>query len=163
MSEPQVLHPGDGESLWFLDTLMQVKLSGAASGDALAVFEQLAPPGSATPMHRHDVTDEHFYVLSGEVVFHGPAGARRCPAGSFVTVPRGTIHGFRVADAGPARLLVLSAPATFERFVRAASRPASQLEVPPAGGPPDPAAIQQLAALGARHDVTLVGPPPPAT
>lgn len=162
MSEPQVLDPGDGEPLWFLDTLMQVKLSAAASGGALAVFEQLAPPGSATPMHRHDETDEHFYVLSGEVVFHGPSGARRCGTGAFVSVPRGTIHGFRVSDDGPARLLVLSAPGTFERFVRAVSRPAAMIEVPPSEGPPDPAAIQRLAALGAQHDVTLVGPPPPA-
>lgn len=160
MSEPQVLLPNEGEALWFLDTLMQVKLSGAASGDALAVFEQLAPPGSATPMHRHDATDEHFYVLGGEVTFHGPAGAHPCPAGSFVSVPRGTVHGFRVSDAGPARLLVLSAPATFEHFVRATSRPAAEIAPPPAGPPPDEAAIQQLAALGARHDVTIVGPPP---
>lgn len=163
MSDPQVVLPGEGEPLWFLDTLMQVKLSGAVSSDALAVFEQLAPPGSATPMHRHDATDEHFYVLSGEVVFHGPAGARRCPAGAFVTVPRGTTHGFRVSDGGPARLLVLSAPATFERFVRAVGSPALQVDLPPVAGAPDPAAIRQLAALGLQHDVTLVGPPPPAS
>ena len=163
MSEPNVLAPGDGEPLWFLDTLMQVKLSGTATGGALAIFEQHAPPGSATPMHRHDVTDEHFYVLSGEVDFHGPAGARRCKAGAFVTVPRGTVHGFRVTDAGPARLLVFSAPATFEHFVRAVGVPAPEIGLPPVGEPPGPDAIQQLAALGARHDVTLVGPPPAAT
>lgn len=160
MSDPQVVLPEEGEPLWFLDTLVQVKLSGATNHDGLAVFEQLAPPGSATPMHRHDSTDEHFYVVSGEVVFHGPAGPRRCVAGTFVTVPRGTIHGFRVSEAGPARLLVLSAPATFERFVRAVSSPARHRGLPPAGAPPDAAAIEQLAALGAQHDVILVGPPP---
>lgn len=163
MNESRVVRPGDGESLWFLDTLMQVKLSGAAGGGALAVFEQTAPPGSATPMHRHDATDEHFYMLDGEVDFHGPAGFLRCRAGTFVTVPRGTIHGFRVSDAGPARLLVLSAPGTFEGFVRAVSTPAPRAELPPPGGPPDPAAIQRLAAAGSQHDVTLVGPPPAAT
>ena len=162
MKDAEVLAPGTGEALWFLDTLMQVKLAASASGGALAVFEQLAPPGSATPMHRHDATDEHFYVLDGEVTFHGPGGARRCGAGSFVTIPRGSPHAFRVADGGPARLLVMSAPATFEGFVRAVARPAPDATLPPAPPPPDPAALSQLAALGARHDVTLLGPPPAA-
>lgn len=162
MTEPAVIAPGAGEALWFLDTLMQPKLTGAASNGALAVFEQLAPPGSATPMHRHDETDEHFYVLAGEVMFHGPSGARRCEAGAFVSVPRGTVHGFRVGDGGPARLLVISAPATFEHFVRAVSAPASSATLPPPAPPPGPDAIERLAALGAQHDVTLVGPPPSA-
>ena len=160
MTDAAVLAPGAGEALWFLETLMQVKLAASASDGALAVFEQLAPPGSATPMHRHDATDEHFYLLDGEVTFHGPGGARRCRAGSFVTIPRGTPHAFRVADEGPARLLVISAPATFEGFVRAVGRPAPAATLPPAPPPPDPAAISQLAALGAEHDVTLLGPPP---
>ena len=162
MSDPDVVAPGAGEALWFLDTLMLVKVSGSASGGSLAVFEQLAPPGSATPMHRHDATDEHFYVLAGEVTFHGPGGARRCGPGAFVSVPRGTVHGFRVTGAEPARLLVLSAPATFEGFVRAVGRPAPEA-VLPAGGPPPPGAVERLAAIGAEHDVTLVGPPSSAT
>ena len=160
MNDVEVLGPGSGEALWFLDTLMQVKLAASATDGALAVFEQLAPAGSATPLHRHDATDEHFYVLDGEVTFHGPAGARRCAAGSFVAIPRGTAHAFRVGDEGPARLLVMSAPATFEGFVRAVGRPAPDATLPPAPPPPDPAALSQLAALGARHDVTLLGPPP---
>ena len=160
MSNPNIVAAGSGESMWFLDTLMQVKLGGTETGGTLAIFEQLAPPGSATPMHRHDATDEHFYVLSGAVTFHGPAGAQRCDAGAFVSVPRGTVHGFRVTTDGPARLLVISAPATFERFVRAVSKPAPDATLPPAGPPPEPAAIQQLALIGAQHDVTIVGPPP---
>lgn len=160
MSDQGTVAPGAGEALWFLDTLMQVKLTGAATGGTLAIFEQLAPPGSATPMHRHDVTDEHFYVLAGEVTFYGPKGAQRCGAGAFVPVPRGTVHGFRVTSDSAARLLVLSAPATFERFVRAVSVPAAGQTLPPPGPPPEPAALEHLAAVGAEHDVWLVGPPP---
>jgi quercetin dioxygenase-like cupin family protein len=162
MTEPAVLAPGAGEALWFLDTLMQVKLAATATDGALAIFEQLAPPGSATPMHRHDATDEHFYVLAGEVMFHGPGGARRCEQGAFVSVPRATAHGFRVIGAGPARLLVISAPATFEGFVRAVSSAAPGATLPPPGPPPAPAVLERLAALGAQHDVVLLGPPPPA-
>ncbi|HEX6590002.1 MAG TPA: cupin domain-containing protein [Longimicrobiales bacterium] len=160
MPDLHVSSRGEGESLWFLDTLMQVKLAGAATGGALAVFEQLAPAGSATPMHRHDETDEHFYVLEGEVVFHSPAGRKRCVPGTFVSVPRGTEHAFRVADAGPARLLVLSTPGRFEHFVRAVSRSAESATLPPSAPPPTPEQVGALAQIGARHDTTLTGPPP---
>ena len=163
MAEVVVSRRGEGEPLWFLDTLMEVKLSSAGGDGALSVLEQLAPPGSATPMHRHDATDEHFYVLEGEVVFHSAAGARRCGPGSFVSVPRGTEHAFRVSDAGPARLLVLSAPGRFEEFVRAVSRPAEGRTIPPQGPPPGPEAIRALTEVGARHDTTLTGPPPAAS
>jgi quercetin dioxygenase-like cupin family protein len=160
MSDVVVRFPNDGEALWFLDTLMQVKLSGAATNQNLAVLEQLAPPGSATPMHRHDMTDEHFYVLAGEVEFHGATGVRACPAGCFVSIPRGTDHAFRVTGSAPARLLVISSPARFENFVRAVSSPAPSLALPPEGGPPGPEDIQRVAAIGAQHDVIVVGPPP---
>ena len=161
MSSPEVLAPGTGEALWFLDTLMQVKLSATTTAGALAVLEQQALLGSATPMHRHEATDEHFYVLAGEVTFHGPGGVRRCGPGAFVSVPRGTDHGFRVT-AGPAKMLVLTTPATFERFVRAVGRPAPSAIVPPDAPPPSSADLERLVAIGAQHDVTIVGPPPPA-
>jgi quercetin dioxygenase-like cupin family protein len=163
MKDPTIVPARTGDVLWFLDTLMEVKVSAAATAGSLAVFEQLAPPGSATPMHRHDATDEYFYVLAGEVSFHGPGGAQHCGAGTFVAVPRGIVHGFRITSEEPARLLVMSLPATFERFVRAVSVPAASATLPPAGPPPGPDALERLAAVGAQHDVVLVGPPPPAT
>ena len=153
------MSPGAGESLWFLDTLMQVKVSASKTAGALAVFEQLAPLHSATPTHRHEATDEHFYVLTGEVTFHGPGAVRRCAPGTFVSIPRGTDHAFRVT-AGPARLLVLSTPATFEGFVRAVSGPAPEAILPPEGPPPTSADVERLIAIGVQHDVTIVGPPP---
>lgn len=162
MNDPTVVPARTGDVLWFLDTLMEVKVGAAATAGTLAVFEQLAPPGSATPMHRHDATDEYFYVLDGEVSFHGPGGACRCAAGTFVAVPRGTVHGFRITSGEPARLLVIGRPATFEQFVRAVSVPAGTATLPPAGPPPGPEALARLAAAGAQHDVVLVGPPPTA-
>lgn len=162
MSDLLVHDPNEGEAFWFLDTLMQVKLSATATDGRLAILEQLAPAGSATPLHRHDETDEYFYVLSGEVVFHAGGITRACLAGSFVAVLKGTPHAFRVSDKGAARLLVISAPARFESFVRAVSVPATRLELPQAG-PPGPGDVERLAVVGAQHDVVLLGPPPPAS
>lgn len=161
MADLTVQSPLEGEAFWFLDTLMQVKLSAKETGGSLAILEQLAPAGSATPLHRHDETDEYFYVLSGEVVFHAGDQTKPCPAGSFVAVPRGTAHAFRVSEQSEARLLVVSAPARFEAFVRATSVPAEGLRLP-AAVPPGPEGLRRLAAIGAEHDVVLLGPPPAA-
>lgn len=104
MNQPDVLPPGAGEGSWFLDTLVQVKLGAMATGGVLAVFEQLAPPGSATPhapARRHGRT--HLRVeWRGDLSRAG--GARRCEPGAFVSVPQGTAPGFRVTGGGPARL-----------------------------------------------------------
>jgi quercetin dioxygenase-like cupin family protein len=160
LSDLRVLAKAEGEALWFLDTLMQVKLSPDQTETNVSVFEQTAPPGSATPMHRHDQTDELFYVLDGEVVFHTESTSKRCASGSFVAVPRGVTHAFRVTESAPARLLVISAPGHFEQFVRSVARPATELTLPPVAPPPGPEAIAKLAEVGAQHDTVLVGPPP---
>jgi hypothetical protein len=55
-------------------------------------------------------------------------------------------------DAGGSRL-------DFERFVRAASRPATRAELPPASGPPTADQQATLAELSARHRIDLLGPP----
>lgn len=160
MTGVSVAAPREGEAFWFLDTLMQVKLSGAAAHGALSVLEQLLPAGSATPMHRHDRTDEHFYVLEGRVTFYSHEAERSCEAGSFVSISRGTPHAFRVTAETGAKLLVISTPGHFERFVRAVSRPAETLAVPPATPPPGPEALARLAAVGSENDTVLLGPPP---
>ncbi|HEX2163195.1 MAG TPA: quercetin 2,3-dioxygenase [Thermoanaerobaculia bacterium] len=155
-----VAAPREGEAFWFLDTLMQVKLGGAATNGSLSVLEQLLPSGSATPMHRHDRTDEHFYVLEGQVTFYGQEDRQTCEAGSFVSIPRGTPHAFRVTSETGAKLLVISAPDHFERFVRSVSRPPEEIAAPPAAPPPGPEAIELLSAIGSEHDTVLLGPPP---
>jgi quercetin dioxygenase-like cupin family protein len=160
MNDLAVTAAGEGEAFWFLDTLMQVKLGSTETNASLSVLEQLLPPGSATPMHRHDLTDEHFYVLEGQVTFHSTEGERACDAGSFVSVPRGMPHAFRVTSERGAKLLVISTPGNFERFVRAVSRPALENALPPDAPAPGPEAIGQLAAIGSRNDTVLLGPPP---
>lgn len=159
MAKLKMRASGEGDAFWFLDTLMVVRLPAAETNGSFTIFEQTLPPGSATPMHRHDLSDEHFHVLEGELDFHNEAGARRCGAGALISVPRGTVHAFRVASRSPARLIVISTTPHFEQFVRAVSAPAPDPVLPPPG-PPPPEAIAELAAIGARHDVTIVGPPP---
>ncbi len=46
-------------------------------------------------MHIHRDAAEAFYVLEGEYLIFIDDQEARCPAGSFVYIPAGAIHGFR--------------------------------------------------------------------
>jgi hypothetical protein len=72
--------------------------------------------------------------------------------GDFVYGPRDIPHGFRVIGTAPARMLLMCAPAGFERFVRDLSMP---LDAVPA--PPDMAI---LVAAAAKYGVEILGPLP---
>ena len=103
------------------------------------------PPGHMPPLHVHHAQDEIFYVLEGEVTFYLPGREIVAGPGVCVVGPRGIPHAYRVGDQ-PARWLVMSNPAGFERFV------ADVAELDQA----DPAV---LTAVAAQHDIEILGPP----
>ncbi len=78
----------------------------------LSLKERTRPPGGRRPpAHRHTNCSEAYFVLDGLVsVTVGDQDLEVGPEG-FVLVPRGTGHTFGNAGDGPARLLVIHAPA----------------------------------------------------
>ena len=54
------------ESLWFLNTLVSIRVSAQKGSDSLSVLEHRAPFGDSPPLHLHQTEDEVFYVLEGE-------------------------------------------------------------------------------------------------
>jgi quercetin dioxygenase-like cupin family protein len=153
---PIVAGPGEGEALWFLGVLATVKASAETTGGAVAVIEHLAPRGSGSPLHVHTREDEWFYVIEGEVTFWIDGKTIVAPAGSFVYGPKGIPHTF-IVSSEQARFLLVTEPAGFEQFMRAAGEPAARLEIPPpATEPPDVAA---LTAAAAEFGIEITGPP----
>jgi quercetin dioxygenase-like cupin family protein len=77
----------------------------------LEALELTFQPGweGVDPHSHHDHTDS-FYVLEGEVEFLVDGSWRRGGPGTFVSVPRGVVHGFRIAGDGPIRVLNIHAP-----------------------------------------------------
>lgn len=147
---------GEGKHVWFLGGLMTVKASGAETGGTLAALENLLPAGFATPLHVHRDADEPYYVLEGDVTFYCEGEAYRAGPGSFLFLPRGVPHAFRVSEAGPARLLILTLPGGFEDFVAEAGARARKPELPPAS----PVDLSTLPETAARHGIDILGPPP---
>ena len=98
-------------------------------------------------------------MLEGELRLHGEQGDRRLTAGEIALAPRSVPHTYRVESTAGARWLTITARGDFERFVRAASRPADGSGLPPRGGPPTPEQVQQLSSLAARYEIEIVGTP----
>jgi mannose-6-phosphate isomerase-like protein (cupin superfamily) len=99
-----------------------LKAAAAQTAGAYSM-EDLAPRGSGTPLHRHREDDEEFYILAGDLTFYlGNDQPIQASAGSFVHIPGGTVHAFRV-DSETARYLIITT-LQHERFYRAIAEPA---------------------------------------
>lgn len=155
-SGPFVTRAGEGSALWHLDNLTTFKAVAAATGNRLAVWEQLLPRHSSPPLHVHHRDDEAWYVLDGRLSFTVDGTYITAAAGDFVWAPRGLPHSFRV-DSDTARLLGLGIPAGFEEFFFATGRPAAERTVPPA--PTQPPDLATLAAHARAAGCDVVGPP----
>ena len=150
----QALGKEEGQALWFLDTLTLVKATGKETGGAFGLIEQLLPAGSGSPYHVHRAEDETFYILEGMATFISGDRVLKVTGDSYIFLPRDIPHGFRVEV--QTRLLVLTTPAGFERFVIEMSEPAKKLTLPPAGTPD----IQKLVSVAAKYGIEILGPLP---
>lgn len=153
---PIVAGPGEGEPLWFLGVLATIKSSVETTDGVVAVVEHLAPQGTGSPLHVHNREDEWFYVIEGELTFWVGGKANVTTAGSFVFGPKGIPHTFMVSSER-ARFLLVTEPAGFEGFMRAAGEPAQRLEIPPA--PSTPPDMGAMTALAAEYGIEILGPP----
>lgn len=156
VSHPFVTRAGEGTALWHIDNLMVFKAVAAATGNRLAVWEQLLPRHSSPPLHVHHRDDEAWYVLDGSMTFRVEDNEMTTAAGDFIWAPRGLPHTFRV-ESQTARVLGLGIPAGFEEFFLATGRPAAELTLPP---PPDgPPNLAQMLPHAQAAGCDILGPP----
>lgn len=145
-----ILAPGEGRVLDMGPFRMTVKAQSSQTEAGLTLLEADEPPGFGPPMHVHSDAGEGFYVLSGEYVVFIGNEEHRCPAGSFVWVPAGVEHGFRVG-ASRSRKLNIYVPAAMEGYFDALATSAA------AG---NAMSEDELTALAARHAMRVTGPVP---
>jgi quercetin dioxygenase-like cupin family protein len=152
------LDEGEGEARWWLGvSLVTIKATGKETGGRYALVEVLEPEGEEAPLHVHHNEDEGFWVLEGELTFQVGEETINATPGSFLFGPRGVPHRYTV-ESGPARLLFILSPSSFEEFIYATSEPAKELTLPPPPeGPPDEAEMEQLGTLARQYGAEILG------
>ena len=143
-SPAHALTAADRPALNVLGLPHTVLVSSAETGGGYELVEITGEPGLGVPPHVHTNEDETFYVVEGEAVFTLDGEETAVGPGTAVHLPRGIPHGFRLAGAGPVRLLLTVAPAGLEpMFAALAALP---------DGPPD---LERVAAVCGRHAVSF--------
>ena len=151
-----VLAPEDGEHFHFLNHLFTTKVDGDRSGGRLTAMEFVGPRGFSPPLHRHDVEDELFYVVDGEVRFTAGEADTVVPAGGVAWLPKQLAHQFQVLS-DTARVFQVTTPAQFEEFVAKLGERVAAPTVP------EPAEVdgELVARICAEFDIAVLGPPMP--
>ena len=105
-----VLRPGEGRAIDLGGFQMSLKASANETDSAFSLLEADEPADFGPPLHVHHDAAEAFYVLEGEYIIFLDGQEFSCPAGSFIFIPAGIPHGFRVGKVA-SRKLNLYAPA----------------------------------------------------
>jgi mannose-6-phosphate isomerase-like protein (cupin superfamily) len=143
-----VVGPGEGRFIDLSAFGMTVKADAKQTAGVVSVLEAEEPPGFGPPIHVHDDAAEAFYVLEGEYIMYLEDREVACPAGSFIFIPVGVRHGFKVGNV-PSRKLNFYFPAAmigyFDDLAAAVGR--------------DDMDDERLADIARIHSMEVVGPP----
>jgi quercetin dioxygenase-like cupin family protein len=142
-----VLLPGEGRTIDLETFRMCVKAGHAETGGAFALLEAEEPPGFGPPLHTHRDAAEAFYVIAGEYIILLEGEEVACPAGSFIFIPAGVVHGFRVGNM-VSRKLILYTPAAMVGYF-------DDLSVAIKSGDVDDAS---LSAIATKYSMDVLGP-----
>jgi mannose-6-phosphate isomerase-like protein (cupin superfamily) len=140
--------PGRGRLIDLQEFAMRVKADARDTAGLVSVLEATEPPGFGPPIHVHHDAAEAFYVLDGEYVMHLDGEEIRCPAGSFIFIPVGVPHGFRVGDVA-SRKLNFYFPASMTGYFEDLATALGRAEV----------TDEELTEIAQAHAMEIVGPP----
>lgn len=128
--------------------VMDVKISGADTNGALAVFEQTSlSQGQGTPLHVHISQDEVFYVLEGAYYFQVGEEKHHLSSGDSIFLPREVPHAYTQVSERGKMMVILQPAGKFEEFLVTVAA----LDHEPAH--------KEMEKLFVDYGMKLVGPP----
>jgi quercetin dioxygenase-like cupin family protein len=144
-----ILGPGEGVSVPNpVGGKLTFKIGSADTDGALTAFESIAAPGEGPPLHIHVNDDEIFYALEGSFRFKLDGELLDAPAGTLAFIPKGVAHTWQNIGDEPARLLIVTAPAGFERFFELFAQI-----------PADASPAEEFRRIGEEIGMTVAGAP----
>ena len=151
--------PGEGEAWWVVGDTYTMKVTKRDTNGRFTCFEASVPPQAGPPPHLHHGEDEAYYVLEGELEVLDGDRTFMARTGSFVYIPRGTVHAFRNVGSIPSRMLIFVTPGGFENFFFEVGQPARAGESAPPLGPEE---MERTVAAASSYGMELrlpSGPP----
>jgi mannose-6-phosphate isomerase-like protein (cupin superfamily) len=145
-----VVAPGEGRPIDVFAGPLTVKATGEDTGGLFSLLETgEREAGSGPPLHIHHDAAEAFFIIEGEYVMYLDEREVTCPSGSFVFIPAGMRHTFKVSRT-PARKLNFYFPAAMVGFF-------DELSAAVADGDVDDRALEEIAR---KHSMEVVGAVP---
>lgn len=144
-----ILQPSEGRLVAIGGARGYVMATSERTGEAFSLLEINEPAGFGPPLHIHHDAAESFYILEGEYIIFLDDREVSCGAGSFIFIPAGTPHGFRVGNV-VSRKLNLYTPAAMVGYFDELSEATKKGEV-------DPEALSEIAL---RYSMEVLGPVP---
>jgi quercetin dioxygenase-like cupin family protein len=129
MSVPPRLGSLSERARWHLGGLLTIRADAGDTNGAIAVVEERAVRGYATPAHVHGREDETLFVIDGTLEYTVDGVTATASPGEAVHLPRGLAHRFQVTSE-EAHFLVIITPGGFEEFFAEVSPPATAERVP---------------------------------
>jgi mannose-6-phosphate isomerase-like protein (cupin superfamily) len=147
------------ERLWFINTLVIIRVPPELGKDRTCVMEHHAPLGDSPPLHVHHDQDEVFVLLAGEARIQLSGRAFEARTGDCLLIPKGEPHSYLATSAEGVRFLTITRGDGFVGLVRELGRAVKTDGLPKPGGPPSPEQQSALAQVARKHGVEFVGPP----
>jgi mannose-6-phosphate isomerase-like protein (cupin superfamily) len=150
-----VLGPGEGRTIAGTDAIT-LKATSEETGGSVGFLEATSSPGTGPPRHIHHSCDELFYVLEGEFLFL--VGERQVSAlpGTFVFIPRGTVHAAKGIGTEPCKVLAAYIPGglehSFEEFAQLRTEQGEDANRGTGQG-------MTVEEINQKYDSEFVGPP----
>ena len=144
-TKPYMINNDEWQYLQLLGAKVCIKATSEQTGGAFNLFEVNCPAGYTTSLHIHYAEDVAVYVLEGTLTLYWGNEKKEAAEGVYSYQPRGTPHGFRVESGTPARILYMTIPAGFDRFVMEQEQPAAKSDA-------------EMEA--ARYKIEILGPLP---
>ncbi|MEI9909304.1 MAG: cupin domain-containing protein [Bacteroidota bacterium] len=115
--QPILLPAGGGSKIKVGGASLFVKLFSNACGGVMTITEYRLPPNfPGPPPHKHRQFEHAWYVLRGEVNVQLGAEMKVLQPGSFLFIPKYTVHAFSNLCDHEAGLLAIDTPGGFEKY-----------------------------------------------
>jgi quercetin dioxygenase-like cupin family protein len=152
----------EGPATWALGSLFEQLATGTDTAGAFGLTRVTQPAGGATPVHIHTREAEAFYLLEGTMRYRAGDQDYDLGPGSFIYLPAGIPHAFRVTGDAPVCFLGIVAPGGLMDLYDEVGQPAAERRLPGDDGAPLMADVQRWLEKAPSYGIQVVGPPLPA-